>query len=291
MNPRTLLVIGAKGMLGRDLMGVLHASFPDDEVVGWDIEEIDIQKEEESVLKIEKLRPDIVIHVAAYTDVDGCERNEQKAFAVNAEGTKYVALAASRCRAKIVYLSTDYVFDGKKKEPYVESDLPHPLNAYGRSKLQGERYVQERMSNGLIVRTQWLYGRYGKNFVASILQQAKEKKALSIVDDQIGSPTYTVDLSKAISALIQFDAQGIFHVANSDGCTWYAFGQSILNLSGMNEVKVIPIASEELGRPAVRPSYSVFDCQKLKEKTGLTLRPWSEALKDYLRTFNPNVKN
>ena len=276
-------------MLGRDLMGALHSSFPDDEVVGWDIEEIDIQKEEESVFKIEKLRPDILIHVAAYTDVDGCERDEEKAFAVNAEGTKYVALAASRCRAKLVYLSTDYVFDGNKKEPYMESDLPHPLNVYGRSKLQGEQYVQEWVKNGLIIRTQWLYGRYGKNFVSSILQQARVKRALSIVNDQIGSPTYTADLAKAISVLIQFDAQGIFHVANSDRCTWYTFGQAILNLSRMDEVKVISISSEALDRPAVRPSYSVFNCQKLKEKTGLSLRPWSEALKDYLATYRLTI--
>jgi dTDP-4-dehydrorhamnose reductase len=286
---RILLVIGSKGMLGRDLMDALHSSFPDDEVVGWDIEEIDIQKEQESVSKIEKLRPDIVIHIAAYTDVDGCERDEEKAFAVNAEGTKYVALAASRCRAKLVYLSTDYVFDGNKREPYVESDLPHPLNVYGRSKLQGEQYVQELVKNGLIIRTQWLYGRHGKNFVDSILQQAKVKRALSIVNDQTGSPTYTADLAKAISVLIQFDVQGIFHVANSDWCTWYAFGQAILNLSGMNEVKVMPISSEELGRPAVRPSYSVFNCQKLKEKTGLILRPWPEALKDYLAAYRLTI--
>jgi dTDP-4-dehydrorhamnose reductase len=287
---RILLVIGAKGMLGRDLLGVLHSSFPDDEVVGWDIEEIDIQKGEESVFKIEKLRPDIVVHVAAYTDVDGCERDEKKAFAVNAEGTKYVALAASRCRAKVIYLSTDYVFDGNKREPYVESDLPHPLNVYGRSKWQGEQYVQELVKNSLIIRTQWLYGKYGKNFVASILQQARVKKGLSIVNDQIGSPTYTADLAKAISVLIQFNAQGIFHVANSDRCTWFTFGQAILSLSGMNEVKVIPISSEALDRPAVRPSYSVFNCQKLKEKTGLTLRPWPEALKDYLAIYRLTIE-
>jgi dTDP-4-dehydrorhamnose reductase len=286
---RILLVVGAKGMLGRDLVGVLRSSFPDDEVVGWDIEEIDIQKEEESVFKIEKLRPNIVIHVAAYTDVDGCERDEEKAFAVNAEGTKYVALAALRCRAKLIYLSTDYIFDGNKREPYVESDLPHPLNVYGRSKWQGEQYVQELVKNSLIIRAQWLYGRYGKNFVASILQQAREKKALSIVNDQIGSPTYTVDLAKAISVLIQFNAQGIFHVANSDRCTWFTFGQAILNLAGMNEVKVISISSEALDRPAVRPSYSAFNCQKLKEKTGLILRPWSEALKDYLAAYRLTI--
>jgi dTDP-4-dehydrorhamnose reductase len=286
---RTILVIGAKGMLGRDLMGVLLSSLPNDEVIGWDIEEIDIQKEEDTVFKIEKLRPDIMVHIAAYTDVDGCELNEEKAFAVNAEGTKHVALTASRCQAKMIYLSTDYVFDGNKREPYLESDSPHPLNVYGRSKWKGEQYVQELVKDPLIVRTQWLFGRYGKNFVTSILRQAGEKKVLSIVNDQIGSPTYTVDLAKAISALIQFDASGIFHVANSDLCTWYTFGQAILKLSGMDKVRAIPISSKELGRPAIRPSYSVLNCQKLKKKTGLTLRPWSEALKEYLSTYRPSM--
>jgi dTDP-4-dehydrorhamnose reductase len=286
---RTILVIGAKGMLGRDLMGVLLSSLPNDEVIGWDIEEIDIQKEEDTVFKIEKLRPNIMVHIAAYTDVDGCELNEEKAFAVNAEGTKHVALTASRCQAKMVYLSTDYVFDGNKREPYLESDSPHPLNVYGRSKWKGEQYVQELVKDPLIVRTQWLFGRYGKNFVTSILRQAGEKRVLSIVNDQIGSPTYTVDLAKAISALIQFDASGIFHVANSDLCTWCTFGQAILKLSGMDKVRVIPISSRELGRPAIRPSYSVLNCQKLKKKTGLTLRPWSEALKEYLSTYRPSM--
>jgi len=276
-------------MLGRDLMGVLLSSLPNDEVIGWDIEEIDIQKEEDTVFKIEKLRPDIMVHIAAYTDVDGCELNEEKAFAVNAEGTKHVALTASRCQAKMIYLSTDYVFDGNKREPYLESDSPHPLNVYGRSKWKGEQYVQELVKDPLIVRTQWLFGRYGKNFVTSILRQAGEKRVLSIVNDQIGSPTYTVDLAKAISALIQFDASGIFHVANSDLCTWYTFGQAILKLSGMDKVRVIPISSKELGRPAIRPSYSVLNCQKLKKKTGLTLRSWSEALKEYLSTYRPSM--
>ena len=282
-------MIGAKGMLGRDLMGVLLSSLPNDEVIGWDIEEIDIQKEEDTVFKIEKLRPNIMVHIAAYTDVDGCELNEEKAFAVNAEGTKHVALTASRCQAKMVYLSTDYVFDGNKREPYLESDSPHPLNVYGRSKWKGEQYVQELVKDPLIVRTEWLFGRYGKNFVTSILRQAGEKRVLSIVNDQIGSPTYTVDLAKAISALIQFDASGIFHVANSDLCTWYTFGQAILKLSGMDKVRVIPISSKELGRPAIRPSYSVLNCQKLKKKTGLTLRPWSEALKEYLSTYRSSM--
>jgi dTDP-4-dehydrorhamnose reductase len=137
----------------------------------------------------------------------------------------------------------------------------------------------------LIIRTQWLYGPFGKNFVASILQQARKKAELSIVNDQIGSPTYTADLARAISELIQLDARGIFHAANSDPCTWYAFGQAILKLSGVNQVRVIPISSKELARPAARPPYSVLNCQKLKREMGLTMRPWSEALKDYLSTY------
>jgi dTDP-4-dehydrorhamnose reductase len=280
-----ILVIGAKGMLGRDLMEVLRSSFSTDEVIGWDIEEIDIREEKETIEKIENLRPRTVINVAAYTDVDRCESNEAEALAINAEGMKHVATAASRCHAKVVYLSTDYVFDGLKREPYVEEDLPHPVSVYGRSKLKGEEYVQGAVKDALIVRTQWLYGKHGKSFVTAILRQAKEKKALSIVNDQIGSPTYTRDLSGAISVLLQQKAHGIFHVTNSGHCTWYAFGREILKLSGIEGVEVLPITSEELGRPAPRPPYSVLDCEKLKQETGFVPRPWSEALKEYLATL------
>lgn len=287
---RRILVIGAKGMLGKDLVEILRSfsrvdQHLDWEVFGWDIEEIDIQEEKNTVTKIESLRPNIVINIAAYTHVDGCESHDEKAFAINAEGMRHVALGALRCRAKVVYLSTDYIFDGKKREPYLEDDPPHPLSVYGRSKLRGEQYVQEMVEDALIVRTQWLYGKYGNNFVASVLRQAREKKVLSIVNDQVGSPTYTIDLSRAISVLIQCDARGVFHVANSDLCTWFAFGQEILKLSGMEGVRIVPISSEELGRPATRPLYSVLNTEKLKRETGMTLRPWSEALKEYLSTI------
>jgi len=293
---RRILVIGAKGMLGKDLVEILRSSSRVDqrldwEVFGWDIEEIDIQEEKNTVTKIESLRPDIVINIAAYTNVDGCESHDEKAFAINAEGMRHVALGALRCRAKVVYLSTDYIFDGKKREPYLEDDPPHPLSVYGRSKLRGEQYVQEMVEDALIVRTQWLYGKYGNNFVASVLRQAREKEVLSIVNDQVGSPTHTIDLSRAISVLIQCDARGVFHVANSDLCTWFAFGQEILKLSGMEGVKIVPISSEELGRPATRPLYSVLNTEKLKRETGMTLRPWSEALKDYLRDWESERAN
>lgn len=274
-------------MLGRELVELFQSPFetdqhPDREIWAWDLGDIDIRNESNTISKIENLRPEVIINVAAYTDVDGCETNEEKAFAVNAEGMKHIALGAIKCRAKVVYLSTDYVFDGRKREPYTENDPPNPLNVYGRSKLKGEQYLQERVEDFLIIRTQWLFGRYGKNFVTSILQQAIQKRVLSIVNDQIGSPTYTADLAKAISLLIQSNARGIFHVANSDLCSWYTFGHAILKLSGMTGVKIIPISSKELNRPALRPPYSVLSTQKLKRETGMSLRPWSEALREYL---------
>ncbi|OGP61079.1 MAG: dTDP-4-dehydrorhamnose reductase [Deltaproteobacteria bacterium RBG_13_52_11b] len=281
---KRILVIGAKGMLGRDLVEVLRAS-SSDEVTGWDIDEVDIRIEMDTVTKISRLGPEIVINLAAFTNVDECESQVERAFAVNAEGMRHVALGALRCRAKVVYVSTDYVFDGEKGEPYVENDSPNPLNVYGRSKFQGERYVQQLTEDGLIVRTQWLFGKHGNNFVTFILRQAREKKELSIVDNQRGSPTYTVDLAKAISALVQHDAKGIFHVANSETCTWFAFGQSILESSGMAGVSIRPISSKELNRPAIRPPYSGLNCQKLKQVTGMTLRPWSEALREYVHSL------
>jgi dTDP-4-dehydrorhamnose reductase len=286
---KRILLIGAKGMLGRDLLKILRSSNGTDslenfEVIEWDVDEIDIRQEVSTLSKIESLRPDIVIHLAAYTDVDGCEINPEEAFRVNAEGMKHVAMGAQACGARVVYLSTDYVFDGEKKEAYVESDPPHPLNVYGQTKLKGERYLQERVEDHLIIRTQWLYGKYGKNFVSSILRQAREKQTLTIVNDQTGSPTYTVDLSKAIRTLIQHNSRGIFHVANQEVCTWYTFGQAILKFSRIEGVSLIPISSKELSRRAVRPSYSVLNTQKMRRETGMSLRSWSEALKEYLST-------
>jgi dTDP-4-dehydrorhamnose reductase len=278
---RRILIIGAQGMLGQDLAVMLRSS-SGAEVVAWDIEEIDIRVEQETVAKIVDLRPDVIFHLAAFTQVDACESESEKAFAVNAEGTKHVAQGAVGCGAKVVFLSTDYVFDGGRTVPYREDDPPHPLNVYGQSKWQGELYLQRLTANALIVRTQWLYGRFGSNFVTAILRQAKEKGELQIVTDQTGSPTYTVDLAKVLSALAGQELRGVFHAANGGSCTWYEFGRTILKLAGLSQVRVVPISSEQLHRPARRPSFSVLSCQKLQERAGLTLRPWQEALEDYL---------
>jgi dTDP-4-dehydrorhamnose reductase len=279
---RKILVIGSKGMLGRDLVEILRSSFRTDEVTGWDLDEIDIREEKTTIAKIESLLPGIVINVAAYTDVDGCELHREEAFAINAEGMRHVALGAAKSGARVIYLSTDYIFDGEKREPYLEDDPPNPLNVYGHSKLKGEAYVLELAKEALIVRTQWLYGRKGNNFVSAILRQAREKNILSVVNDQVGLPTYTVDLCKAISLLIKREARGIFHVANSNPCTWYDYAHTILELSGIEGVTIIPISSKELNRPAIRPSYSVLDNRKFEQEIGMSLRPWFEALKDYL---------
>ncbi len=278
---RRILVIGAKGMLGRDLVEVLSGC-PDREVIGWDIDEIDIREEQETIARIASSRAEIVVNLAAYTDVDGCEQDEEKAFAINAEGMKHVALGALKCGAKVIYLSTDYVFDGKQGKAYLEDDPPNPINVYGRSKLRGEQYARDLVKDALIVRTQWLYGNHGKNFIASILRLAREKGSLSIVNDQVGSPTYTVDLSKAIAVLIEHEARGIYHVVNSDFCSWYALGLEVLKLSGMTRVGVTPISTKESGRSAARPAYSVLNTDKLKRETGGVMRPWFEALEEYL---------
>jgi len=281
---KPILVIGAKGMLGRDLLPLLQASFIGREVIGWDIEEIDIREEKSTRSKIETLNPETVINIAAYTDVDGCEKNRDAAFQVNAEGMKHIVLGAKGCGAKVVYLSTDYIFDGRKKEPYLETDLPNPLSVYGRTKLKGEEVLQKGIDDHLIIRTQWLYGRHGKNFVASVLRQAKEKRSLTVVDDQTGSPTYTVDLSRAITGLLEHNSRGIFHVANQGNCTWYTFSQAVLKFAQVEGVTLTPISTEALGRPAVRPSYSVLDTQKFERETGMRLRHWADALKDHLST-------
>lgn len=279
---RPILVIGAKGMLGRDLLPILQSSPIGREVIGWDIEEIDIREEKGARSRIETLNPETVIHIAAYTDVDGCEKNRDAAFQVNGEGVKHVVLGAKACGARVVYLSTDYIFDGRKKEPYLETDLPNPLNVYGQSKLRGEEYLRQGTDDHLIIRTQWLYGRHGKNFVDSILRQAKEKRELAVVDDQTGSPTYTVDLSRAILSLLNRNSRGTFHAVNQGNCTWYAFSQAILRFAQVEGIRLTPVSTEALARPAVRPSYSVLDTQKFGRETGMSLRHWTDALRDYL---------
>jgi len=275
---KKVLVVGALGMLGHDLVKVFARGY---EVIGVDKEEIDITRQGATIKMVKEIAPAVVINAAGYTDVDGCEKKMRKAFAVNGEGARNLAKGCRDNGAKLVYISTDYIFDGEKKTPYREGDTPNPLNIYGESKLMGERYIEGLLDNYLIVRTQWLYGQHGRNFVETILALARERDIIEVVHDQKGSPTYTADLSKAIAALVRKDLKGTFHVCNKGSCSWYDFALESLQLAGVSGVKIVPVSSTDLNRPAKRPLYSVFNCQRLQQEAGIEMRPWQEALKDY----------
>jgi len=271
-----ILVVGANGMLGRDLMSLLG-----ERAQGIDIGEIDITSLESVLQVVGAIKPDVVINCAAYTDVDGCETNSEAAMAVNAEGVAHLAFACRESGSLLVQISTDYVFDGGKGTPYLEDDAPHPLSVYGESKLGGEMNAIFSPEH-LIVRTQWLYGLHGKNFVETMLRLGAEKDTLSVVDDQIGSPTWTVDLGKAIIALIDSGCRGIYHVANAEFCSWNSFAQAIFELAGL-AITVTPMTTLELNRPAQRPLYSTLECGKLTADTGFQPQSWHSALQQYLQ--------
>ena len=270
-----ILVVGSKGMLGQDLMALFGEA-----ARGFDVDEIDITDLESVQRVLLSLKPRVVINAAAYTDVDGCQSNAELAMQVNAEGVGFLAMISNEIQAKLVQVSTDYVFDGRKGAPYLEDDLQSPLSIYGESKLGGEMNAWLNPDH-LIVRTQWLYGHGGKNFVETMLKLGSERDEVSVVDDQVGSPTWTCDLALAIKALIDKGCSGTYHAANSGFTSWNGFAQEIFRLAGM-EVTVHPMTTEQLGRPAPRPLYSTLDCSKLAQDTGIVLQPWQEALKRYL---------
>lgn len=226
------------------------------------------------------LKPDIVIHTAAYTNVDGCETNKEKAYKINHIGTKNVALVCERLGIRLIYISTDYVFDGKKKEPYKEDDSTNPLNVYGDSKLKGEDEIQNILEDFIVVRTSWLYGREGNNFVKTILRLLDEKEIIEVADDQIGTPTYTKDLASALIRLLKIDYKGILHLTNSGLCSWFHFAKKINELAKKGK-KIVPITGEQLGRPAVRPMYSVLDNSKASSLLNGYLRTWDDAITEF----------
>jgi dTDP-4-dehydrorhamnose reductase len=230
-------------------------------------------------------RPDVVIHAAAYTDVDGAEREPELAWAVNAEGTARVAQAVTKAHARLLYISTDYVFDGARHIPYAETDEPNPINVYGQSKLAGEQQALALCPKSLVVRTAWLYGATGKNFVKTIVRLAFEQAELRVVSDQRGSPTYAGDLACALAQLLVRDAWAFesrtLHLAGTGDCTWYEFACEIVSLIGA-PARVRPIATEESNRPARRPAYSVLANHVLAQ-AGIALPHWKEALERFVR--------
>ncbi len=274
-----ILIMGHKGMLGSDLVEVLEE---DHEVHGVDIGEFDLTSAQDCVRVVGKFKPEVIVNAAAYTDVDGCETNRDACFAVNAEGVRNIALACKENQTKIVHYSTDYVFDGTKREPYVEDDPCRPINVYGESKRRGEEFLVELAENHLLIRTAWLYGHQGKNFVKAILAKARDEGKLRVVNDQVGSPTYSLDLAQATRLLMERDCRGIYHITNRGVCSWYQFAQRILEYAQVSGVTIEPIGSHELVRKAKRPAYSVMSNRKFMEATQRAMRPWQVALNDYL---------
>ena len=279
-TPMRILITGADGQLGRELQRVLsghtliRAVLPEFDLLKSDVEPY-----------VLAARPDVVFHTASYTDVDGAEREPDKAMAVNAWGTERVARAAVKAGARLIYVSTDYVFDGRKTSPYVETDEPNPLNAYGRSKLEGERRAQACCPNTLVVRTAWLYGAHGRNFVNTIMRLASEQQALRVVADQRGCPTHAGDLATALAGLLATDLLGIVHATGAGDCTWYEFAHAIVSLIGAR-VAVHPITTPEAKRLALRPAYSVLDNRALAE-AGIVLPHWKDALVRFLSSRTP----
>jgi len=269
-----VLVTGAKGQLGVELLDVLGRQH---DVVGLDLPELDITSAEATRV-IADTRPAWVVHAAAWTDVDGCERDPERALLVNGEGTRRVAEACRAVGAGLVYLSTDYVFDGRKGAPYLEADPVSPLSAYARSKVAGEDAVRANAPRWAITRTAWLFGVSGKNFVKTIVEKAAAGGPLRVVDDQVGSPTYARDLAEAIAELVSRELSGIYHLTNAGSCSWCAFTRAILEEAGLAHVAVAPMTTAELGRPAPRPALSVLANHAWVAAGMRPLRPWREAL-------------
>lgn len=273
------LITGANGQLGRELQRRLQKQ----DFLATTSSNMDITNQVETLHVITTYNPDIVIHGAAYTNVDNAEADPDLAYRINAIGTRNVAAACLKCDAKMVYVSTDYVFDGTLDRPYNEFDQTNPQSIYGKSKLAGEILARQMVNKLFITRTAWLYGD-GNNFVRTMLKLGKERDAIKVVNDQHGCPTSTVDLAEAILQLVQTEYYGTYHTACTGMTTWYAFANKIFQLAGINNVKVLPQKTIELGRPASRPAYSAMDNLMLRLTIGKVMRSWEEALQDYVES-------
>lgn len=272
-----MVLTGHKGQLGRALLPLLAGH----EVAGVDLPEYDITDRGALRAAIRDFRPDLILHPAAMTDVEGCARDPDLAYRVNGMGTQNVALAAAEVGAEMLYVSTNEVFDGQATEPYHEWAPRNPINAYGRSKLAGEWYVQNLLTRFFIVRTAWLYAPGGRNFPHRILQLADERGSLKVVADEVGNPTYVVDLARAIAALIETHAYGVYHAVNAGAASRYDFAREILRLSGRESVPVEPLALAEFQRASTPPAYAPL-ANNAAAALGITFRPWQAALAEFL---------
>ena len=263
-------------MLGSDICSV----FSDVQLTAFTLKDFDITDLDASVSAIRKIKPDYVVHTAAYTNVDGSEQSPDKAYLFNGIGTRNITMACEETGCPIIYISSDYVFDGTKNEPYNEWDMPNPINHYGMSKLLGERYVTSLTNRFYIVRTSWLYGKKGKNFVDTISRLLRERDEIDVVTDQAGSPTYTLDLAKKLKELLT-KGYGTYHITNSSYCSWYEFAVEIARLQSSN-AEIRQTTSDIFKLPARRPSFSVLNNTMLRLEGIKEARPWKAALKDYL---------
>ena len=270
-------ILGASGLLGKALM----REWQGDEVVGLNSRDVDIRDAGKLKVVVENTRPEWIVLAAAYTNVDECESHPDLAFAVNRDGAVNVAKAAQQIGAKLLFLSSDYVFDGKKTSPYETGDARKPQSVYGRSKAEAEIRLLEVLPDCCIARTSWLFGTGGKCFPDTILKLAATRPALDVVDDQRGSPTYTVDLARAIISLCRAQARGIAHVTNARDCTWFEFAREIVKGAGLTS-EIRPVSSQQMARPAPRPAYSVLSSKSLQHY-GIAMPTWQDALQRYLR--------
>jgi len=271
-----VMIIGATGLLGKALTRL----WTRDQILGLGSREVDIRDRSQVRERVNAHRPDWIVLAAAYTDVDGCESHQDLAFAVNRDGALNVAAAANECGAKLLFLSSDYVFDGNKTKPYEADDPRNPQSVYGRSKAEAEVRL-EQLPDCCIARTSWLFGPGGKCFPETILKLAATRPALDVVDDQRGSPTYSFDLARAIMDLCRKDARGIVHVTNAGDCSWFEFAREIVRMAGL-ATEVRPATSKQMARPAPRPAYSVLSAATL-EPYGIQLPHWANAVERYLR--------
>ena len=273
-----ILITGSNGMLGHDLIEVLKDKH---ELLLTTSKTLDITDGDSVMDFIVKSNPDIVINSAAYTDVDGCESNPDLAYNVNGEGVKNLALACREVDCPLVHISTDYVFNGQNDRPWVEDDEIGPISIYGKSKLKGEEHIKEILEKYFIVRTAWLYGVNGRNFPRTMLELAQKHSEITVVYDEVGTPTYTPDLAKGISKLIETDYYGTYHLTNSGNCSWCEFARYIFEVADV-DVNVIPVTASEFARPAPRPSYSVLENRNWIENGFEPLRNYKEAIKEYI---------
>jgi dTDP-4-dehydrorhamnose reductase len=271
------IVLGASGLLGKALM----REWTGDEVVGLSSRNVDIRDADQVRGVLEKGRPEWIVLVAAYTNVDDCESHPDLALAVNRDGAVNVAQAAKRIGAKLLFISSDYVFDGKKTSPYEVGDARNPQSVYGRSKAEAEVRLLTVLPECCIARTSWLFGTGGKCFPDTILKLAASRPTLDVVNDQRGCPTYSVDLSRAIIGLCRNQASGIVHMTNAGDCSWFEFAREILKGEGLT-TEVRPVSSQHMARPAPRPAYSVLSPKSLQQY-GISVPTWQDALRRYLQ--------